>query len=94
MAPSGDGGGGIVGLLPIILIFVILYLLIIYPQQRKQKKHQEMLGTLKKGDKVVTSGGIHATVVGVKDGVVVLKIADNVKIEVEKGMISVVKERG
>ena len=94
MAPGGDGGGGIVGLLPIVLIFVILYLLIIYPQQRKQKKHQEMLGKLKKGDRVVTSGGIHGTVVGVKDGVVVLKIADNVKVEVEKGMISVVKEGG
>lgn len=94
MAPGGDGGGGIVGLLPIVLIFVILYLLIIYPQQRKQKKHQEMLGKLKKGDRVVTSGGIHGTVVGVKDGIVVLKIADNVKVEVEKGMISVVKEGG
>ncbi len=93
MAPSGGegGGGGLIGFLPLILMFVILYLLIFYPQQRKQKKHQQLLEKLKKGDRVITSGGIHATVIGVKDGIAVLKIADNVKIEVEKAMISVVK---
>ncbi len=93
MAPAGggDGGGGLIGFLPLILMFVILYLLLFYPQQRKQKRHQEMLTRLKKGDRVVTSGGIHGTVVGVKEAIVVLRIADKVKIEVEKGMISVVK---
>ncbi len=83
-----QGGGALIGLWPIILIFVIFYFLLIRPQQKRQKEHQRMLESLKKGDRVVTSGGIYGTVVGVKDNIIVLKIADNVKVEFAKSAVS------
>ena len=96
-APQGQGGqaGGSSwnGLWMIALIFVIFYFLLIRPQQKKQKEHQKMLEGIKKGDTVVTSGGMYGTVVGVKDNVVVLKIAENVKVEFAKGSISQVISR-
>jgi len=73
---------------PIILIFAIMYLLLIRPQQQRQKKLDEMLKSLKKGDRVVTSGGILGTVVGVDEGKVVLRIADDVKVEFTKPSIT------
>jgi preprotein translocase subunit YajC len=78
------------GLLPFILMFVILYLLLIRPQQKKHRVHQQMLQTLKKGDRVLTTGGLFGTVVGIKEkeNVVVLRLAENVKVEVQKGAIS------
>lgn len=87
---GGEGGGGspLSGLWMIALIFVIFYFLLIRPQQKKQKQHQNMLGSIKKGDRVVTSGGVYGTVVGVKDNVVVLRIADDVKVEFVKSAIS------
>lgn len=90
-APAGSSqGGGLMGLLPIVIMFVIIYVLLILPQQKQQKKHKEMLNTLQKGDKVVAAGGIYGTVVGVDDqrSVVVLKIDENVKIEVQKSTVS------
>jgi preprotein translocase subunit YajC len=90
-APAGGGqGGGLVGLLPIVIMFVIIYLLLIMPQQKQQKKHREMLNTLQKGDRVMAAGGIYGTVVGVDEqrGLVVLKIDENVKIEVQKSSVS------
>jgi len=89
-APSGGSqGGGLMGLLPIVIMFVIIYVLMILPQQKQQKKHKEMLNTLQKGDKVVAAGGIHGTIVGVDDqrNIVVLKIDENVKIEVQKSTV-------
>ena len=85
---EGGGSGGLIGLWPIVLIFVIFYFLLIRPQQKKQREHQKMLESIRKGDQVVTSGGIYGTVVGVKENIVVLKIADNVKIEVAKSAVS------
>ncbi len=87
---GGGGGGGVMGLLPFILMFVILYLLLIRPQQKKHRVHQQMLQTLKKGDRVLTTGGLFGTVVGIKEkeNVVVLRLAENVKVEVQKGAIS------
>jgi preprotein translocase subunit YajC len=89
-APQGEEGGGspLSGLWMIALIFVIFYFLLIRPQQKKQKQHQNMLESVKKGDRVVTSGGLYGTVVGVKNGVIVLKIADEVKVEIAKGSIA------
>ncbi|MEK7398665.1 MAG: preprotein translocase subunit YajC, partial [Candidatus Poribacteria bacterium] len=67
--------GGLGGIIPIILIIGVFYFLMIMPQQKKAKKHQNMLKNLTKGDEIVTEGGIYGTVVGIKDNVVVIKIA-------------------
>ncbi len=82
----------LVNLMPIIIIFVIFYFLLIRPQQKKQAEHQKMISELKKNDEVVTMGGIHGVIVNVKDDAVVVKIADNVKVEVQKNSISVLKK--
>ena len=73
---------------PVVLVFVIFYFLLIAPARKKQKRHQEMLGELKPGDRVITQGGIYGTVAGVSESVVQLKIADQVKVEVDKRSIS------
>ena len=82
-----------VNLVPIILIFGIFYFLLIKPQQDKQKEHVRMVSELKKNDEVITAGGIHGLVVNVKDTSVVLKVDENVKIEVEKTHISQVTKK-
>ncbi len=92
MAPAGGeggGGGGLMGLLPFVIIIVIFYLLLIRPQAKRQRETQKMLQSVQKGDKIVTSGGVHGDVVGVKDNknTLIVKIADNVKIEVDRSSI-------
>jgi len=96
MGPPGGGGGttGILGILPILLMFLVVYFLIIFPQQRKQKQHQEMLKGLKKGDKVITSGGLHGTIMDVKESIVVLEIDKKVSVDVEKSAISTIRAKG
>ena len=74
-------------LLQFVPIFLILYLLLIRPQQQRQKKLNEMLKSLKKGDRVVTTGGIIGTVVGLDDVKTVLKIADDVRVEFTKSAV-------
>ena len=84
-APGGDQSPSLIrGLLPFVLIFAVFYFLLIAPARKKQKAHQEMLGELKAGDKVITNGGIHGTVVGVTDNVIQLRIAEQVKIDISK----------
>ena len=85
----------LVTMLPFVLMFVILYLLIIRPQQKKQKDHQRMIDELKKGDRVVTSGGVHGTITGIKDkeDILMVQVAKDVQIEVSRGSISRVAER-
>jgi preprotein translocase subunit YajC len=93
-APQGEGGGSPwSSVLMIALVFVIFYFLLIRPQQKRQKDHQKLLESLKKGDRVVTSGGMYGNVVGVKDDIVVLKIAENVKIEVAKSAVTHIVSR-
>ena len=83
-----SGGSGIVMFLPLIAIFGVFYVLLILPQQRKQKKWQEMLGQLKTGDRVVTSGGIRGIIIALRDDYVHLRVApDNLKIEVARSAI-------
>jgi preprotein translocase subunit YajC len=82
----------IVNLFPLILIFVVFYFLLIRPQKKQEKEHQKMLKALDKNDQVVTSGGIHGTVVNVKDKTVTLRVDENVKLEVEKNCITFVKK--
>ena len=81
--------------LPLILIFVIMYVLIIRPQQKKQKEHQRMLDSVKKGDKVVTSGGIYGQVVGVKEKeqTLIVMVAENVKLEISRAAIARVLDK-
>jgi len=91
---QGAQGGGISIFIPLILMFVIFYFLLIRPQQKKVKQHKEMIASLRKGDKVVTAGGIHGTITNVADNTVTLEIAPKVKIKVQKGSISYVLGRG
>jgi preprotein translocase subunit YajC len=94
-AGQGQQGGSnpVVALLMILVIFAIFYLLLVRPQMKRQKEHQSMVNALKKGDKVVTTGGIHGTIVGIKDDIAVLKIAEEVKIEVSKSCVATIKEQ-
>lgn len=88
-----QGASPIAAFMPIILIFAIFYFLLIRPQQRQRKAHEEMISRLKKGDQVVTNGGIHGIVAGVKEKTLILKVADGVKVELQKSAVSYVKER-
>ena len=82
------GGSGLFTIAPLIFIFAIFYFLLILPQQRKQKKWQAMLGELKTGDRVVTSGGLRGTIMSIKDDALVLRVPpDNLKLEVSRASI-------
>ncbi len=78
--------------LPLIFLFVIFYFLLIRPQQKKQKEHADLLGKLDKNQEVITAGGLHGTVISVSDKTVILRIADNVKVEFEKSSVTQVKK--
>lgn len=88
--PGGGPGGGLLSFLPMIFIFVIFYFILIAPMRKKQKKTREMLSKLKKGDEVITGGGIFGRVAALDEarGFVVLQIADNVKIKVARSAIA------
>jgi preprotein translocase subunit YajC len=82
------GGSSLLGLAPLLFIFAIFYFLLILPQQRKQKKWQAMLGELKTGDRVVTTGGLRGTIISLKDDAMTLKVPpDNLKLEVTRGSV-------
>jgi preprotein translocase subunit YajC len=85
---QATGGAGLFTIAPLIFIFAIFYFLLILPQQRRQKKWQAMLGELKTGDKVTTSGGLRGTIMNLKDDAVTLRVPpDNLKLEVSRGSI-------
>jgi preprotein translocase subunit YajC len=85
-----DGGANnlFIQFAPIIIIGAIFYLLIFMPMRKRQKKLEQMIGALRNGDKVITSSGIYGVVAGVKDKTLILKIADQVKIEIAKSSVS------
>jgi preprotein translocase subunit YajC len=85
-APSGPMAL-VTSLFPFLLIFVVFYFLIIRPQKKRQQDHEKLLENLKKGDRVLTQGGMFGTVVGVQKDRVILKVAENVKIEYQKSAI-------
>ncbi|MCO6415602.1 preprotein translocase subunit YajC [Siccirubricoccus sp. KC 17139] len=89
-AAAGGGMAMVMQILPLILIFGVFYFLLIRPQQKKQKEHRALLSALKRGDRVLTSGGIIATVTKVKDGVdeVEVEIAPNVRVSVLRATIT------
>jgi preprotein translocase subunit YajC len=83
-----DPKNPLIQFLPFILIFGIFYLLLIMPMRKRQKKHQEMIAKLTKGDRVITNGGIFGTVVDVQDDRLIVRIAENVKIEVARSAVA------
>lgn len=91
--PAGGQAGGDVfaSFLPLIIIFAIFYFLLIRPQQKRNKEHREMLSSLKKGDKVVTNGGIYGLVETVGEKTVVLKIAENTKVKFGRSYIAAIR---
>jgi preprotein translocase subunit YajC len=85
---TGGGAAAIANFLPIIAIGLVFYFLVIAPANKQRKKQAEMLSALKKGDRVLTSGGIYGTIQGVEPDAVYLKIAENVKVKVARSAIS------
>lgn len=96
MGPSGaaqqGGFAAFAGFIPLIIIFAIFYFLLIRPQQKHLKAQKEMLNSLKVGDSVVTSGGLHGKITGLTEKVVTLEIAREIRVKVEKGSISEVRK--
>lgn len=86
--PAAAGGSAWASMLPLLLIFVLFYLLVIRPQSKRIKEHQEMLGALKPGDKVVTGGGLYATVVKIDGNDVVVEIASGVQVKAQKHTVT------
>lgn len=93
-APQAGPGGGIGSFfVPLIFIFIIMYFVMIRPQKKRQEQQQKLISSLKTGDRVVTNAGIHGLISNVKENTVLVKVADNVKIEMDKSAITnVLKE--
>ena len=87
-APQGPAGGGLNFFVPLIFIFVIMYFIMIRPQKKRQDEQKKLVAALKTGDRVVTGAGIHGLISNVKEATVMLKVADNVKIEIDKSAIT------
>ncbi len=85
--------GSMMSFLPLVFIFIIFYFLIIRPQKNQEKERQKMLNNVAKNDEIVTTGGIHATVVNVKEKTAIVRIDDNVKVELEKNCIARVEKQ-
>ena len=97
----GAPGGGqqsssqqLIGILPIVAIFAIMYFLMIRPQQKQRKETQRMLAELKKGDRVVTIGGVHGVIQSVREGSVILKVDEDCKIEFSRSAIASMESQG
>lgn len=96
-AAAPQGGDPTAGLLSTLIFFgailLIFYLMIIRPQVKRQKEHQKMLSELKKGDRIITTAGIHGTVADIEDSVVIVQISDNTRIRLEKSAIATVVKK-
>ena len=88
MAPAEGGSPGFVLFLNLALIFMIFYFLLIRPQRKEQQRHQEMVAGLRKGDEIVTSGGIIGTIVHVTDDTLTVKTGENTRVVIERGRVS------
>ena len=86
---AGQGGQGqLMALLPLVLLFVVFYFLLIRPQQKRAKQQKAFLANLKRGDRVVTSGGLYGTITGITDDAVTLEIAEKIRVKVTKGAVA------
>jgi preprotein translocase subunit YajC len=97
MAPqggSGAGGGSMVSTFVMFgAIFLIFYFMIIRPQQKRAKEREKLLSSIEKGDKVITSGGVHGTVAGVEEKTILLQVTENVKLKIERSAITTILNR-
>ena len=92
---GGQGGaGGFTGFIPLILMFVIFYFLLIRPQQKRTKEHRQMIANVKKGDRIITSGGIHGRVTGSDDTTLTIEIADKVRVKLARGNVASLVQPG
>ncbi|MDQ6983178.1 MAG: preprotein translocase subunit YajC [Ghiorsea sp.] len=89
---EGGDGGGFASLIPLILIMVIFWVLLIRPQQKRMKQHAEIIKSLKKGDKVITGGGIYGRITSVKDDVVMIEIAEGIIIKAKQDTVGGLQE--
>lgn len=92
--PQGDDGGGFISFLPLVLVLVVFYFFMIRPQQKRAKKQQEFRESLKKGDKVVTQGGLHGKIAELRDNQVVLDLGNDQRVTVEKWALSLEGTQG
>ena len=83
-----EGAAGFSGFIPIILMFVIFYFLLIRPQQKRQKEQRSMISNLKKGDRIITSGGLHGRITGLDETTLTLEIADKVRVKVGRNSVA------
>jgi preprotein translocase subunit YajC len=90
---SGGQGSAFGAFVPLILMFAIFYFLLIRPQQKKAKMHREMIASVKKGDKIVSNGGLHGIVTGITDDTVTIEVAPKVRVKISRGFISSVVQR-
>jgi preprotein translocase subunit YajC len=96
-APGGAGGagGGMAAfqqIIPLVFMFAIFYFLLIRPQQKKAKEHKALLESMKKGDNVITAGGVHGKITAVENELVTLEVANNVNIKITKSYIAAIKK--
>jgi preprotein translocase subunit YajC len=91
----GTGGGaeggqtsGFTAFIPLILMFAIFYFLLIRPQQKKAKQHKQVLASLKRGDRIVTTGGLHGVVTGLAEDTLTMEIAPKVRVKVSRGSVA------
>lgn len=96
-APGGAPGDApqpnlLMQMFPLIIIFILFYFVLIRPQQKRQKEHEKLVSSLKTGDKVVTNAGLHGIIANVKDKTVVIKVADNVKLEFDRSAVVTVEK--
>jgi preprotein translocase subunit YajC len=92
-APPAASAPAWLQFVPMLLILVVFYFLLVAPMRKKQRELQGMIDKLQKGDRVVTNGGLHGEVAGIEGSIVLLKIADNVKVKVSKSAVAQVEER-
>lgn len=90
---GGAGGGGFSAFIPLILMFAIFYFLLIRPQQKKSKQHREMLSSVRKGDKIVSAGGLHGVITGITDDVVTMEIAPKIRVKISRGSVAGILKR-
>ncbi len=95
MAQSADSAsGGILSFLPLVILFVVFYFLLIRPQQKKAKHHKNMVAELKKGDEIITNGGVLAKITDVGENFLTCEIAEKVEIKIQSNAVSTVLPKG